>query len=97
MTTTSTTTPTSSLSSSTEPRTTTETKHYSRRRNENRERDPRTTRSKPSHLCIVIIWVGPASGRPQPTLRAVDLDEWHAKIISGAAIVSGRRGWASWC
>jgi hypothetical protein len=84
-------TDTSRTSTSTsEPSTNTATEHYSRRRNENGGRDPRTTRSNAAHLGIVIIWPGPASGRPQPTLRAVDLERGPATIVPTA-------GWSSWC
>ena len=47
------------------------------------EQEPRTRppRSKDPHRCILIVRSGPASGRPQPTLRAVDLSLAAFKII----------------
>ncbi len=60
-------------STTSEPNTNTETKHYCRRRNENRERDPRTTRSNAAHLCITIEGCGQAAGLSQTTPNPVDL------------------------
>jgi hypothetical protein len=78
-----------SPSRSTDTTTRTETEHYSSRRNENRERDPRATRSNDSHLGILIDGCGPASGRPEPTLRAVDLSWLDFKIVSvGSGVAS---------
>ncbi|GAA2570282.1 hypothetical protein GCM10010210_52350 [Pseudonocardia hydrocarbonoxydans] len=74
---------TSSPNTTSEPNTNTETKHYARQTNEDRERDPRTRRSIAAHLGILIDGSGPASGRPQPTLRAVDLAVEASKIVSG--------------
>ena len=58
------------------------TEHYSTRSNQKPEPRIRTTRSKGSHLGIVIIWQGPAFGRPQPPLRAVDHRNDLGKIVS---------------
>ena len=80
----------SSPSTSTEPTTRTETGHYSERTNKNQERDPRATRSNASHLGIPIRGCGPASGRPEPALHAVDLAPIPFKIISMG-------GWSPWC
>lgn len=82
MSTTSRSTSTSNLS---EPNTSTTrrtTEHYSRRTTKNNEQRP--------HLCIVINWCGPASGRPEPALRAVDLASARFMIVS---TVAG----SSWC
>ena len=55
------------------------TKHYSIKTNTSHEPKARTIRSKDAHLGIPIVGYGPAFGRPEPTLRAVDL----AKIVPG--------------
>jgi hypothetical protein len=81
-----TTSPTNSTETTTQPPST----HYSSRTNQKPEREPQATRSKDSHLCITIRGGGPASGRPQPTPRAVDL------VTSSFMIVSVI-GWSSWC
>lgn len=73
---------TSSPNTTSEPNTNIETQHYASRRNEDRERDPRTRRSIAAHLGILIDGFGPASGRPQPTLRAVDHAAAAFKIVS---------------
>jgi len=73
----------------TESTTRTTTTHYFIRTNEEQEPDTRTTRSKDSHLGILIDGFGPASGRPQPTLRAVDLAATPFKIVT-----AGR--WSPW-
>lgn len=72
---------TSSPSITSEPNTNTATQHYARQTNEDRERDPRTRRSIAAHLGILIDGSGPASGRPQPALRAVDLAVTAFKIV----------------
>jgi len=90
MTTTSTTTITTRPSTSTETTTRTPSEHYSISSNEDQERARPETRTKDSHLGILIDGFGPASGRPQPTLRAVDLATAACKIVSVA-------GWSSWC
>lgn len=64
---------TTSPSTTSEPNTNTETEHYSRRTNENRERDARTTRSNASHLCITIEGCGQAAGLSQTIPNPVDL------------------------
>lgn len=71
----------SSPSTTSEPNTSTETQHHAGQANEDRERDPRTRRSITAHLGILIDGSGPASGRPQPTLRAVDLAATTFKIV----------------
>lgn len=63
---------------------------YSQRRDEKREQDPRATRFKVSHLCIVIVGCGPAFGHPAPALRAVD----PARDLHKIVLV---RRWPSWC
>lgn len=88
-----TTTRTASTSNPSEPNTSTRrrtTKYYSRRTNTNHEHERQATRSERPHLCIVINWCGPASGRPEPALRAVDLAHAPLKIISASA-------GSSWC
>ncbi|WP_300008100.1 hypothetical protein [Pseudonocardia sp.] len=72
---------TSSPTTTSEPNTNTETQHYAKQTNENPERDPRTRRSIAAHLGILIDGSGPAFGRPQPTLRAVDLAAATFKIV----------------
>ena len=89
MTTTSTTTITTRPSTSTETTTRTPSEHYSISRNEDQERARPETRTKDSHLGILIDGFGPASGRPQPTLRAVDLAATPFKIVT-----AGR--WSPW-
>jgi len=79
-----------SSSTSTEPTTPATTERYSIQTPKHREHDPRTPRSNAAHLCITIDGGGPASGRPQPTLRAVDLAPTPFKIVS-------MDGWPSWC
>ena len=71
----------SSPNTTSEPDKNTETKHYARQTNEDQERDLRTRRSIAAHLGILIDGSGPASGRPQPTLRAVDLAATAFKIV----------------
>ena len=73
---------------STETTTRAPSKHYSIRRNEKSEREPQATRSKDSHLGITIRGGGPAFGRPQPALRAVDLPEHARKIVSAGGCAS---------
>lgn len=85
----STTTPSKTTNSSIKTTTSTETEHYSISRNEDQNRDRPETRTKDSHLGITIRRGGPASGRPEPTLRAVDLHEAAHEIVSMG-------GWASW-
>ena len=89
MTTTSTTTITTRPSTSTETTTRTPSEHYSISSNEDQERARPETRTKDSHLCITIDGAGPAFGRPEPTLRAVDLAQTTFKIVSSG-------GWSSW-
>jgi len=80
---------TTSPSTNTETTTRTPSKHYSIRRNEKAEREPQATRSKDSHLCITIRGGGPAFGRLQSALRAVDLGGAVDKIAPAD-------GWSSW-
>ncbi|GAA3250932.1 hypothetical protein GCM10017691_63290 [Pseudonocardia petroleophila] len=80
---------TSSPNTTNQPNTNTETQHDARQTNEDRERDPRTRRSIAAHLGILIDGSGPASGRPQPTLCAVDLAVATFKIVA-----AGR--WSPW-
>ena len=79
-----------SSSTSTEPTTPATTERYSIQTPKHREHDPRTPRSNAAHLCITIDGGGPASGRPQLTLRAVDLAVDLLVIVSPG-------GWPSWC
>ena len=51
--------------------------------------EPELQDQRDSHRCIVIVGSGPASGRPQPALRAVDLESIFARSISA--------GVPSWC
>ena len=55
--------------------------HYAIQTNHDPEPGTRTPRSKASHRCILIVGSGPAFGRPQPTLRAVDLALCLFKIV----------------
>jgi len=71
----------STLTENPSPTTTPTIEHYSIRANKHRERDPRATRSKDSHLGITIRGCGPASGRPRTAIALVDLD----KIVSRRA------------
>lgn len=68
----------------------TATEHYSIKTSENRERETRAPRSNDSHLGITIRGGGPASGRPEPALRTVDLANTLTKIV-----VMG--GCSPWC
>ena len=78
--------------------------HYAIQTKHKREPGTRATRSKGSHLGIVIIWQGPASGRPQPALRAVDHRNDLHKIVSvgwwpaaqSAAVSVGARTRRAW-
>lgn len=72
-------------------RTTTATKHYARQSNATPERRTTATRSRDSHRCIVIIWSGPACGRP-PTASATP-----ARPVDLPKIDSGHFGRLSWC
>jgi len=81
------TTSTSNPSTSTRPPT---TEHYSTQTNMSDEHERQATRSEGPHLCIVINWCGPASGRPEPALRAVDLAPTPFMIVSAGA-------GSSWC
>lgn len=87
-----TTTPTSSPSNPSQPDTSTRentSPHYSIQTNTSQEQDPRATRSKASHLGILIDGCGPASGRPEPALRAVDLARPTFMIVfMGRAVAS---------
>lgn len=67
----------------------TTTEHKPRDNDQTTKTDKRARRSKESHLGILIDGCGPASGRLQPTLRAVDLAAAAFKIVS-----AGR--WSSW-
>ena len=57
---------------STTTRTTAMTQHDSIRTRTTREPEPRATRSKASHLCIVINWSGPACGRDRATDERIE-------------------------
>ena len=84
---------TTSTSDPSEPNTGTRrptTEHYSIQTKSNDEHERQATRSERPHLCIVINWCGPASGRPEPALRAVDLETTPLMIVSS-------RAGSSWC
>jgi hypothetical protein len=88
-----TTTRTASTSNPSEPNTGTRrptTDEYSTRTKKNDEHERQATRSERPHLCIVINWCGPASGRPEPALRAVGLATAPFMIVPTCA-------GSSWC
>ena len=55
--------------------------HYAIQTNYKQEPGTRPPRSKEPHRCILIVGSGPASGQPQPALRAVDLALRPFKIV----------------
>ena len=56
--------------------------HYAIQTNQEQEPGTKPPRSKDPHRCILIVGSGPASGRPQPALRAVDLALGSFKIVA---------------
>lgn len=56
--------------------------NYSIQTNTSEEQERQATRSARPHLGITIRGCGPADGRPQPTLRAVDLPRVWFMIVS---------------